>query len=122
MKVITKISQAKFKLRTENVPNSEIELDFAAIIDHFKLKGSFSLLHWQAKPKGHRQWGIYSSLDDSYRSVADVDMNFGKIKTLQLNDATVSTVPSAVLYYPDGKVCQVGDKVILGEMLISSFG
>lgn len=120
MKTITKLSKAKFKITTDNVPNSAIELDFNPIIDTFKLKGSYSLLHWQAKPKGHRQWGVYSSLTDSYVSVADVDLNFGKIKTLQLNDATAATVPSAVLHYPDGKLCQIGDKVILGEMLITS--
>ncbi len=121
MKTITKISQAKFKLRTENVPNSDIELDFAKIIDQFKLKGSFSLLHWQAKPKGYRQWGIYSSLSDSYISVEEIDVNFGKIRTLQLDDKTVTTVPSAVIYYPSGQVCLFNNRAVLGESLIDSF-
>lgn len=122
MKRITKLSKAKFKLITENIPNSDIELNFNLIIENFNLSGNFALIHWQAKPKGDRQWGVYVSEFDNYYSCIEVELNFGKIKSLQLDDKTVSTVPSAVLYYPQPSICTVvGNKVILGELLVSSF-
>ena len=55
MKTITKVSTAKFKITTEQVANSELLLDFNPVIEEFELKGNFYLIHWQARPKGHRQ-------------------------------------------------------------------
>lgn len=121
MKTITKISPAKFRLVTPNVPNSELELDFNPIINEFNLLGSFALLHWQAKPKGKRTWGVYSSETDNYYSCSHVNMNFGKVSTLQIDEDKHKTVPTAVLHYPDGKVCTFGDRLILGEVLVSNF-
>ena len=112
MKQITKIQRAKFKVTTPGVTSSELELDFQPIIDHFKLEGNFILLHWQARPKGHREWGIYSSRDDSYRSIAEVKFNSVWLKSLQLDDATAKTVPSAVLYGDDDRITCINDRSI----------
>ena len=107
MKTIQKIAKAKFKISTDNVANSEIELDFNPIIHEFALEGDYQLIHWQAKPKGHRQWGIYSSKTDSYHSIADFDEV--KSKPLQLNDETATTVPSAVLLVSGCKLILIDD-------------
>ena len=119
MKQITKIQRAKFKVTTPGVTSSELELDFQPIIDHFKLEGNFILLHWQARPKGHREWGIYSSRDDSYRSIAEVKFNSVWLKSLQLDDATAKTIPSAVLYGDDDRITCINDRSIIGAVLLS---
>ena len=121
MKTITQTGEAKFEITTANVPNSEINLDFNPLIQLFNLTGSFLLVHWQSKPKGCREWGIYSSDTDNYHSCSKIDFNFARITTLQLDDKTSNTVPSSVLYYPEGKICLLGRKIILGELLLDSF-
>lgn len=100
MKTIQHIAHAKFKVITPRIENSELMLDFQPIIDKFKLIGDFKLIHWQARPKGHREFGIYSSIDDSYRSTDNVDKaGYGSLQLLQLNDATANTIPSAVILH-----------------------
>ncbi len=119
MKNITKISRAKFKISTPDVPGSELELDFNPIIDEFNLTGNFILIHWQAKPKGFRQWGLYSSKEDNYQSVGRFTQNIGRLKSLQLNDQSVRTIPSAVLYSDQSQYTCIDDRLILGEVLLS---
>ena len=104
MKTIQKIGKAKFKVSTDNIPNSELELNFNPIIDEFNLTVDYLLIHWQARPKGYRQWGVYASLTDSYHSVAGINSERWSGQTLQLDDATAKTVPSAVLLVRDGKL------------------
>lgn len=113
------IATAKFKLSTPGVNGSDLELNFNPIIDQFKLKGNFTLIHWQARPKGHREWGIYSSKDDSYRSVAELTINYATVRSLQLDDATAKTIPSAVLYTGEDLITCINDKSIIGNVLLS---
>ena len=119
MKIINKLGFAKFKISTSGIPNSFIELDFNPLIETFNLTGNYILIHWQAMPKGHREWGIYSSKDDSYRSVAEFCANFGKVKSLQLEDATAKTVPSAVLYSAQDQLLTINSKTIIGEVTLN---
>ena len=119
MKQITKIQKAKFKVSTPGVTGSELELDFQPVIDQFKLEGDFILIHWQARPKGHRQWGIYSSRDDSYRSTSELGINWANVKSLQLDDATAKTIPSAVLYVQEERITCINDRSIIGAVLLS---
>lgn len=118
MKNIQKLGVAKFKISTPGVNGSEIELDFNPLIQQFKLSGNYTLIHWQAKPKGYREWGIYSSKDDSYSSVAVLSQCVGGFKTLQLNDSTANSLPSAVLYSGEDKVTRIEDRAILGHVTI----
>ncbi len=113
MKTIQKLSKAKFKINTDNIPNSELELDFNPIIDEFDLKGNFLLIHWQAKPKGYRKWGIYSSKGDRYYSLTSIEMERWTGKTLQLDDLTASTVPSAVLLVKNARLIIVDESAIV---------
>ena len=99
-KVIQKTGFAKFKISTKNVPNSTLDLDFNPVIEQFNLKGDYYLIHWQARPKGHRQWGIYNSRDDSYTSTLDTKhLNYGGWQPLQLDDKTANSIPSAVVFF-----------------------
>ena len=99
MKTITKIDTAKFKISTVGIENSELTLDFARIIDQFQLEGNYYLIHWQARPKGYREWGIYDSRTDTYTSTEEIQISYGGWSTLQLDDKTATTIPSAVIYF-----------------------
>lgn len=98
MKTITKLDTAKFKI-VETETNTELMLDFAKIIAQFELQGDFYLIHWQARPKGYREWGVYSSKTDTYTSTEHIPTSYGGCSTLQLDDKTASTIPSAVLLF-----------------------
>ena len=103
MKTIQKIGKAKLKISTPNVRGSEISLDFTPIIEQFNLdKGrpDYKLIHWQGRPKGVREWGIYDPQTDSYRCgiYKNHKMVWGGMKLLMLDDKTAATLPSAVLY------------------------
>jgi len=119
MKLIQKISKAKFKVSTPGVVGQDLELDFNPVIEQFDLSGDFCLIHWQARPKGHRQWGIYSSSDDSYRSTLDVKLNGLVCESLQLNDVEAKTIPSAVFYTSTDKITCINEKTIIGEVFLS---
>ena len=99
-KKVIKLSKAKFQVSTNGVKNSTLILDFNEVINYFNLKGSFSLVHFQAKPKKYRQWGIYKSFSDTYKSISDFEVK-GVVKTLQVPDNLTTSLPSAVLYVPD---------------------
>ena len=98
MKTVHKISRAKFKISTPNVRNSELLLDFNPVIDEFKLVGNFYLIHWQARPKGHREWGIYDSRHDTYTSSVELTPGYGKHELKMLDDPA-DTIPSAVVVF-----------------------
>ncbi|MEO0834788.1 MAG: hypothetical protein AAFY16_02115 [Cyanobacteria bacterium J06642_3] len=119
MKLIEKIDVAKFRVTTPHVKDGVLELDFNPIISQFDLKGNFTLIHWQARPKGHRQWGIYTSKDDNYRSMEQLKINFATVQSLQLNDATAKSIPSAVLYTDEDKVTCINEKTVIGDVLLS---
>ena len=118
-KTITRTGQAKFKVTTPGVTGSDLELDFNPVIEEFKLKGNYTLIHWQARPKGYREWGIYSSADDSYHSAAELTINFATVKSLQLDDATAKSIPSAVLYCKAEKLTCINDRSIIGQVFLS---
>jgi len=118
-KLIEKIAQGKFKVTTSGVTGSELQLDFNPIIEEFGLKGNFTLIHWQARPKGYRQWGIYTSQDDTYRTMAQLKINFATVQSLQLDDVTAKSIPSAVLYCQEDKVTCINQKTVIGDVLLS---
>jgi hypothetical protein len=105
MKELRKIATAKFKVSNPDLPNSELLLDFNPIVNHFNLNLSgrdYQLIHWQGRPKGDRQWGIYDSKTDSYRTGIYDDYRqfaYGGLKLLMLDDRSTDTLPSAVLMF-----------------------
>ena len=91
MKRIIKLDKGKFRIHTPEAPEVPLMLDFIPIIEQFGLSGDFCLIHWQARPKPWRQWGVYESYSDSYVSVTKIDSDV-RFVSLQLNDATCSTL------------------------------
>ena len=103
MKIIKKIAKGKFDVITPN-QDSKLTLDFNPIIEQFKLhegRSDYKLIHWQAKPKGDRQWGVYDRASDSYSCGVwdDLPTFYGGARLLMLDDATATTIPSAVVYH-----------------------
>ncbi len=113
MKTITKLARAKFRVVTDNVANSELILDFDPIIKQFNLSGNYLLIHWQAKPRGHRQWGVYFSGTDNYSSLKAIDFNHAVGTTLQLDDAKTETVPSAVIVVKDAQLITLNERAFI---------
>ena len=119
MKLIQKIAPAKFKVSTPGVPSSELELDFNPIIDEKKLAGEFCLIHWQGRPKGHREWGIYQSKDDTYQTFIAGKLNTGIVQMFMLDDSTAKTLPSAVLISQENQVTCINNRTIVGEVFLT---
>jgi hypothetical protein len=107
------------KISTIGVPQGDIELDFNPIIQEFNLTGDYQLIHWQARPKGQREWGIYSSYEDSYRSVATGNFNYCSGRLLMLDDKTTNTLPSAVVCLETRRIICINDRVIMGDVLLA---
>jgi hypothetical protein len=100
--IITKTGQSQFNLQWENVPDSTINLDFRPLQEEFNLRGVYCLLHWQAKPKGLRRFGIYESLNDNYLSVDSSNLLISpslKTGVLQIDEKIHATLPTAVMLY-----------------------
>lgn len=99
-KIITRTGKGRFRVVTPSARNFQLMLNFNPLIERFKLKGNYQLIHWQARPKGTREWGIYNSLDDSYSSLEKFEIS-GKFKSLQIPDSEASSIPSAVILLQD---------------------
>lgn len=97
---IKKLGKARFRVTTLGVAKSQLFLDFNPLIQKFKLKGNFKLIHWQARPKGYREWGIYHSSTDSYESIPEFEIK-GNFKSLQIPDEQAIAIPSAVIKVND---------------------
>ena len=95
-KIITRFAPARFRVVTPELRSFQLILNFNPIIERFKLQGNFQLIHWQARPLGYREWGIYNSLDDSYTSINSFQIT-GNFKSLQIPDSEARSIPSAVI-------------------------
>jgi hypothetical protein len=99
IQTIEKLAESTFRC-SWNAPDSTLKLNFDVLIEHFGLTGQFCLIHWQAKPKGLRRWGVYCSAEDTYFSTDYDRLIFDKsldVEALQVDEKVIKTVPTAVL-------------------------
>ena len=96
-KIIKKIGKGAFSVTVPNIKEGLLILDFNPLIKYFNLSGNFDLIHWQARPRKYREWGVYNSQSDNYLSLSKIDFE-GKFTTLQIPDERAVTLPTAVLY------------------------
>ena len=88
-----------------SMPEFSLEMNFKPIVDWFRLKGQFCLLHWQAKPFGQRRWGVYDGGTESYTSVKHCEVELKVLpQMLQVDENLIKTVPTAVLYFANSKL------------------
>lgn len=83
----------------------ELEMNFSPFEPIFDLTPPYSLIHWQAAPKGFRIWGVYRKHNphqDDYISFfweQMPELNFPH-KFLQIDEDISPTRPTAVVCYP----------------------
>lgn len=101
--VISKISARKFAMHWLGHLNSNLVVDFTPVINQNNLVGSYVLIHWQAKPKNLRTWGLYDSRTDSYHSFKKGDIFFpeSRIEIVDIDEKFVNTVPTALIMIPN---------------------
>lgn len=104
----------------EIITGSEIKLNFHPLIKQFNLVGNYVLIHWQAKPKGLRRFGVYCSTD-SYRAVdynklVFDDLPFSRMNAIQVDENYIRTVPTAVLHIDDCTVNIAGEMIIIKQL------
>jgi hypothetical protein len=100
--------KGKFHLSWDEKPSEYLILDFSPLIAAFALEGKYCLIHWQARPKGLRTWGIYDSLTSNYypKTIGRVLVPPCDVELLQIDENNHRTVPTAVLYLKD---CSIND-------------
>ena len=98
---IFKLGDNRFRLAWNGVQDEELNLDFNPIINAYKLTGKYILLHWQAKPKNLRTWGIYDSETKTYCSVGsdEIVLPACQAKILDVPERVIKTVPTAVIMF-----------------------
>ncbi|WP_324281579.1 hypothetical protein VKI21_06865 [Cyanobacterium aponinum UTEX 3222] len=108
---IIKLNKGKFQISWEKIQGSEITLDFNPLIKHFQLEGIYCLLHWQARPRNLRRWGIYDAVCDQYYGLDydAVKINACEIKLLQIDESKTLFPPTAVLWL-NGKLNYRGER------------
>lgn len=93
--------------KNNRINDSVVHLDFSPFINQFHLSDNFVFLHFQAKPKLYRQWGLYDGLTDTYysRTYEQIAIQkFSNIRLLHINEQQAVTVPTGVILFSDAKV------------------
>lgn len=106
---VVETKEGKVSLTYLAMPDFNLQMDFTAIINWFKLQGQFCILHWQAKPFGERRWGVYDAGADLYASLKYNQLQPKVVpQTLQVDERLIKTVPTAVLLFPNSKLVKNG--------------
>ena len=97
--IITKIAPYEFDVSYPEIADV-LHLNFNPVVDFFHLKGAFCLLHWQSKPFGLRQFGVFCNSSDSYQSIP-----WNQLEILippcpiQVDERFVKSIPVAFLLF-----------------------
>lgn len=99
---IVKDDYGCFTVKHEDI-DLNLPLDFRPLINWYSLNGHFCILHYQARPKPGRQYGIYDSYTDQYYSppVSRLQILATKTRLLQIDERSNNTQPTAAMLYPD---------------------
>lgn len=107
MQTITKITDTSFSMVWDEVPTEKLVIDFKDIIEQHRLTGNYCLLHWQAKPKGLRKWGVYDSAAKSYHSMQANNLLMAVVpRLIEVDENIYKTVPSSTLYFPNSIIVE----------------
>lgn len=91
------VSPGQFRVWWDGYEDQALLLNFNPLIATFNLTGAFCLIHWQARPKGLRRWGVYDHLAGMYYPMDYNQFNRCKVimQFLQIPDGT--SLPSAAI-------------------------
>ncbi|MEC4804433.1 MAG: hypothetical protein SAJ12_10495 [Jaaginema sp. PMC 1079.18] len=102
MKVL-KRSPGKFDIWHPDKRKELIHLDFCPFLSLPGVKSGL-LLHFQAKPRGMREWGVYSIEEDCYYSRSHSQIEFiGELQQqlLGLDELRFKSNPTALCHFPN---------------------
>ena len=109
---IEKIGTAKFRLQWGELDPAILDLDFAPFLGDTRLNGiNFTLLHYQAKPKGLRTFGMYCRKQDSYFCVYDETSIVFQILP-ELIIIPENTIPNAAVLFKNSEIKEMGDNLL----------
>lgn len=103
---IRKIADFRFVLTYREMADFKLLMDFRPLWEAVNPTEPCCLVHWQAKPKGERRWGIFDGA--SYRSFESYRSDVPG-EGLQLDEKLVPTVPTAVICYRGARVIDHGE-------------
>lgn len=107
MQLIEKVQPGKFKVWWEEDPEAApLTVDFS-VFRPWCREGPAVLLHWQARPKGLRRWGLFDCVADQYFGCDWNKLQFPRmvqLVPLQLDERLIQSVPTAVLWIPGARV------------------
>lgn len=115
VQTVERISEGVF-VTSWNCQESTLKLDFKFLVDHFNLTGIFCLVHWQARPRGLRRWGIYCGERAAYFGIEWDKLIFAEnliVEALQVDEKIYKTVPSAVLLFRGAIAELLDDKILV---------
>jgi hypothetical protein len=119
---IIKLDTGKFKINWDDSKYCKevITLDFNPLIKRFNLAQypTYTLIHWQARPRGLRRWGCYCGKSDQYYG-CDYDKVFfhkGTIELLQLDELQLLNPPSAVVLLANQQLSYDGEIIKCGNL------
>jgi hypothetical protein len=49
------------------MPSFRLVVDFGPLVEALNLTGDYCLVHWQARPRGERRWGVFSCEGGEHR-------------------------------------------------------
>ncbi len=115
--LITRLSDRRFNLCWERQYDTAMVLDFNPLVEGFGLRSPFCLLHFQARPKGLRRWGIYDGASDVYYSLSSERVKLeAPGRLIQIPDGE-GVMPTAVLLYDNsGATVLEDDSVVVREV------
>lgn len=98
---ITRTAPFKFTVENPGSPLTDtLRLDFGPLLDNALYQAPMVMIHFQARPKGLRRWGLYDSHSDTYHSFdsdSDVDTEAIDWNLLSIPDSEFpSTIPTCV--------------------------
>jgi hypothetical protein len=87
------------------LPTFRLVVDFGPLVEALNLTGDYCLVHWQARPRGERRWGVFSCEGEEHRYQGCWGYRSDlPCQGFQLNESGVAVVPTAVLVYRDAVV------------------
>ena len=102
-RTVTRLDLGRFLLKYKNLPSFELEMDFTPFKRIFDLQTGYTLLHWQAAPKGFRTFGAYVNTPerDDYLIFDYNQFRPGDYfhELLQVDEILVNSKPTAVILY-----------------------
>jgi len=102
---IRKIGDKRVILTYSELPKFRLVMDFGPLWAAVDPTGPCCLVHWQAKPRGERRWGIFDG--ETYRSFESYRSELPG-EGLQLDENEIRTVPTAVICYRNARVIDQG--------------